>query len=282
MCFWLRQSTCSPDAVSRNLDCSWWQKVNANSRIWTSERKRTFKQWQWDSETRSHDAGQLVLGLTFLSRPFVMKAVAADWGEASPPSPLQTATSCSAWWAANSWPKSCEAVSHTQQWGYRRWVSMWPAGAHVRRKVSVWGMCVCVCVFHRQRGGVIGLLPQIRQSVSWGLLSSSRLQCLLSLAMSVRKLNSSLSAPFSSCSSSIWNTRRSYHAFFSSGFKVVVANGCKCVASRLRSCRGLSPSPAEAAGRPRDGQTSLPPPPQRDHRSEPRDAAGWPGGWQAV
>lgn len=58
----------------------------------------------------------------------------------------------------------------------------------------------------------------------------------------------------------------------------MVANGCKCVASRLRSCRGLSPSPAEAAGRPRDGQTSLPPPPQRDHRSEPRDAAGWPGG----
>lgn len=99
------------------------------------------------------------LGSTFLSRLQVIKSVAANSDEASP-SPLQTATSCSARWAANSWPKSCEAVSHTQQWGYRRWASMWPK---IRQRHVLMSMCRmhlsvtarwCMCALYPRCSGV--------------------------------------------------------------------------------------------------------------------------------
>lgn len=66
---------------------------------------------------REKTSGGEPFSFTFLSSLPAMKAVAEAGGGAPVASPLQTATSSSGLWAANSWPKSCEAVSHTQQWG---------------------------------------------------------------------------------------------------------------------------------------------------------------------
>lgn len=212
-----------------------------------------------------------------------MKVVADGWGEESPSFPVQTATSCSGWWAANSWPKSCEAVSHTQQWGYRRWASIWAAGMKGKKKTCYKSVCVCRgdrCVFltpdvtegvvrpaELQQAAVFVQFTDERQDAEKQPVCSFFLLLLLDLEDDILDggtcANPQVGGGGSLCPPP--------------HLGIGTRSRKRRIGLRLRSCRGSSLAPAGAAGRPDGRRSSPPPPPQTSRKSERRVSGGWPG-----